>query len=53
MEELQNLETELGAITFEIGNAETVEERLSLEDIYAERIESIVNRIETLKQNNN
>lgn len=49
MNELENLESELGAITFEIGSAETVEERQSLEDIYANRIESIVNRIETLK----
>ena len=49
MNELEQLENELGAITFEIGNAETVEERNSLEDIYAERIETIVNRIETLK----
>lgn len=49
MNELENLQTELGAITFEINSAETVEARVSLEDIYAERIESIVNRIETLK----
>ena len=49
MNELENLENELGAITFEINSAETVEERQSLEDIYANRIESIVNRIENLK----
>jgi hypothetical protein len=53
MEELQNLENQLGFITFNINQAETMEERASLEDIYSSEIESIVNRIENLKQNNN
>ena len=53
MEELENLESQLGYITYTIDNAETVEQRLSLEDIYSNDIETIVNRIEILKQNNN
>lgn len=50
MNELEELETELGAINFEIGSAETDEQRKSLEDIYSEKINTIVNRIETLNK---
>lgn len=50
MNELEELETELGAINFEIGSAETDEQRKSLEDIYFEKINTIVNRIETLNK---
>jgi hypothetical protein len=50
MSELEELELELGAITFEIDSAETEEQRKSLEDIYFEKINTIVNRIETLNK---
>ena len=48
--DIEELELELGAITFEIDSAETEEQRKSLEDIYFEKINTIVSRIKTLNK---
>ena len=50
-EQILNLENRIGAITFEIGQAENEPTRISLEDKYKEEVESLTRQIEQLKNN--
>lgn len=50
MEQLEELLTELGAITFEIGNASSEEERQTLENIYSNKIIHLSEAIAELEQ---
>lgn len=50
-EQIQNIENQLGFITFDINQAENEADRLSLEDKYKEEIEMLSNQLEQLKNN--
>lgn len=50
-EQINNIEQQLGFITFTINEAQDVESRKSLEDKYNQEIEMLSNQLEQLKNN--